>query len=147
MKPLICQACEQAISERIGRIREAIAHTQEAAQGDAKSSSGDKYETGLAMMHLEQEKNHTQLNEALELQRIIRQINPNGQHISIQTGSVAYTSAGIFFIAVSLGKLQVEGQTVFAISPASPMGQCLMGLKAGQQGSLQGRAIVVERVT
>ena len=56
-----------------------MVNAQEAANEEGKSSVGDKYETGRAMMQIERDKAAQQLDEALKLKNIIDQI-------SIETG-------------------------------------------------------------
>lgn len=49
------------LNNQIEAIQNQILSLSEDAQNDAKSSAGDKHETGLAMMHLEQEKLNAKL--------------------------------------------------------------------------------------
>ena len=44
------------LSEKINELRFMISDLAQDAQNDAKGSAGDKHETALSMMHLEQEK-------------------------------------------------------------------------------------------
>ncbi|MFN3640578.1 MAG: hypothetical protein ACK4UK_06640, partial [Flavobacterium sp.] len=63
------------LNDRIVSLREMIAGLTEDAKNDAKGSAGDKHETGLAMMHLEQEKLNHKLTEVLELQKVFSRID------------------------------------------------------------------------
>ncbi len=58
------------LKNQIETIQNQILALSEDAQNDAKSSAGDKHETGLAMMHLEQEKLNVKLMELLDMQQI-----------------------------------------------------------------------------
>ena len=64
---------------------------QRSANEEGKSSAGDKYETGRAMMQIERDKAANQLEEALKLKRILDQIQPEVQHERILIGSVVIT--------------------------------------------------------
>ncbi len=108
----------------------AIEDAQKASNDDTKSSAGDKYETGRAMMQQETDRNLTQLNEANKLKVSLNKISPNGVAGKAETGSVVITGSGNFYIAISAGVLTVNNEKYFAISPASPIGLKLMGLKA-----------------
>lgn len=62
-----------ALKCQIVDIQNQIAALAEDAQNDAKSSAGDKHETGLAMMHLEQEKLNSKLSQLLQLEHSAKQ--------------------------------------------------------------------------
>ena len=47
---------QNLLSEKINELRFMISDLTQDAQNDAKGSAGDKHETALSMMHLEQEK-------------------------------------------------------------------------------------------
>ena len=61
----------QLVQDKIDVYRDMIANLADDAQNDAKSSAGDKHETALSMMHLEQEKLVQKLRENLEMQAIL----------------------------------------------------------------------------
>jgi len=103
------------------------------ANNETKSSSGDKYETGRAMMQLEIEKNSVQLAESLKLKTALDQITLDDDPQVVKPGSLVVTDHGVFFIAISLGKINLQNKTFFVISPGSPLGLKLMRLKAGDQ--------------
>jgi transcription elongation GreA/GreB family factor len=135
------------VDERIAMLREAIATAQASANEETKSSSGDKYETGRAMMQLEMEKYNDQLAEVLRIKQALSQLvlaaPGNG---TVQNGSLVWTDQGNFFISVSAGQLSLDGKTVYAISAASPMGAVLLGRKAGDQFEFRGRKAVIHSI-
>ncbi|MBX2974264.1 MAG: hypothetical protein KF797_14300 [Flavobacteriales bacterium] len=61
-------------------------------------------------------------------------------------GSLVTTDQGVYFIAIGLGPVQVAGNTCYAISLASPIGQLLQGKAAGDAISFNGKRIVVQAV-
>ena len=118
------------VHERIAATQEAIYTAQLSANEETKSSAGDKYETGRAMAQLEIEKNTAQLAEALKLKQMLKQISSDRETITAQAGSIVITNHGTFYIAISAGQFVIDKKTYFAISPASPIGQKLIGLRA-----------------
>jgi transcription elongation GreA/GreB family factor len=120
--------CQSYLERRIRTAREAILAAQQAANDETKNSSGDKYETGRAMMQLEIEKDSVQLAEALKLKNALDRINPHLSPGKVQAGSMVTTNQAIFFLAVSVGKITLHGETYLCISPSSPIGVKLMGL-------------------
>jgi transcription elongation GreA/GreB family factor len=138
IKVSLYHLCQDYLAKRIANAQQAIAAAQEAANNETKSSSGDKYETGRAMMQLEIEKDSAQLSESLKLKYALDQIKLESAGATVQTGSLVSTDVATFFIAISVGKLVLDDKTYLAISPASPMGRKLMGLKVSDSLSLNG---------
>lgn len=143
LKEALLAHCRNEAQARVNRIAEVMRRAQETANEDTKSSAGDKYETGRAMMHLEQEKNQRQLTEAQRLMETLSQVSLHKEHEEVGFGSLVETNTGIFFISVSLGRISLEGQTYFAISSVSPMGKALSGKRAGEKASVNGREIQI----
>jgi hypothetical protein len=119
------------IMQRIATAQQAIQIAQSSANEETKSSAGDKYETGRAMMQLEIEKNTVQLSEAQKLKQILDQISPEKETTNIQLGSLVLTNQGNFYIAISAGELHIDGENYFAIAPTSPIGLKLKGQSKG----------------
>jgi len=105
-------------------------HAQQAANEESKSSAGDKYETGRAMMQIERDKAATQLEEALRLKAVLDQINPDVSNEKALLGSLVITSSKKIFISIGIGKFSLDGDDFLIVAPASPLGKALMGLKA-----------------
>ena len=66
MKQKIIQYYSNFIQTKIDSLRQMIADLTEDAKNDAKGSAGDKHETALSMMHLEQEKLNQKLKELMD---------------------------------------------------------------------------------
>jgi transcription elongation GreA/GreB family factor len=125
--------CLNYVEQRIETAQKAISIAQASANEETKSSAGDKYETGRAMAQLEIEKNSAQLADALKLKATLSQIKPNQHTATAQLGSIVITSQGNFYLSISAGQLNVNGTEYFAISPVSPIGTRLMGIKKNEQ--------------
>lgn len=107
----------------------ALKEVTEAGNNETKSTAGDKHETGRAMMQLEQEKLGKQLQEAEGQLAEFEKIDFARLHQTIALGSLIETTRGFFFITLSIGKMDVDGTIIFAISPQSPLGALLIGKK------------------
>ncbi|MDN5214278.1 3-oxoacyl-ACP synthase [Fulvivirgaceae bacterium BMA12] len=146
LKHRLHEACLATVEEKIHASRSAMEVVQKAANQESKSSVGDKYETGRAMMQLELEKMAFQLEEAIKLKKQLHQIKLQELCHQAELGSVIITSIGNFFIAVSLGKIAIEDTVYFTISLASPIGQALYQHQAGDEITFNGRQITIEQV-
>ena len=121
----------QIIQDKIDVFQDMIAGLAEDSKNDAKGSAGDKHETALSMMHIEQEKLTNKLKEALDQKAILDKIDSTSVHKKVALGSLVVTSKLIVYISTALPKIAIEGQNVFGISPQSPLGMQLMGNEVG----------------
>ncbi len=110
-------------------MQKSIADVQFSANQETKSSAGDKYETGRAMAQLEIQKLTKQLADKENMLRILSMIDPGKVSKKVELGCLVQTDSACYFISVSLGKVALDGTEWFCISPASPIGLRLMGLK------------------
>lgn len=127
LKHQLLDACREFVEKRIVTATTAMNDAQRSANEEGKSSAGDKYETGRAMMQIERDKAANQLDEALKLKRAIDQIRPEIQHERILPGSVVFTDLFKVFIAIGAGKINIEGEDFLVVGPQSPLGKELMG--------------------
>ena len=146
IKQALYDECIAYVNRRIDTIQDAIMSAREAADEETKNSTGDKYETGRAMMQIEIENNVVQLKEAQRLSDEIRMIRPGRHTDDAQPGSLVVTNNGTFYLAIGAGKITLEDKDYFAVALTSPVGQQLMGRKSGESFELNGRKFVIEQV-
>jgi transcription elongation GreA/GreB family factor len=131
LKQQLHQSCSHVLASRILAVEQAMHAVQNDAASETKSSAGDKYETGRAMLHLEMEKLSAQHDEFMKSKNALDKIDIQKSSDVVQHGSVILTDNHHYFLAISLGQLEVAGKTFFCISQASPLGQVLLGKKKG----------------
>lgn len=146
VKKQLLEWCQQYVEDRIATSQRAIAAAQQSANEDTKSSMGDKYETGRAMAQLEIEKNTAQLHESLRLKQVLARLEGGGEGAAARLGSLVRTNRGNYFLSISVGKVSIEGEDYFAISPQSPIGNKLMGLSKGAQMDFNGQLFNIVEV-
>ena len=145
-KTALYKHCQSLVQQKLDEAEAAMRAAQAAANEETKSSAGDKYETGRAMMHLEKEKLASQHAEALKLKKVLDQINPDRRTEKVALGSLVQTNIGWFFIAVGLGQVKVEGQTYFLISPAAPIGRLLWKKSVDESFTFNGKEVVIKGI-
>lgn len=133
IKGLLHSQCLQYIDKCIDNVQLAMNEAMQSGNTETKSSAGDKHETGRALLQLEQEKNTKQLLEMLQQKEKLLKIDPAITSEVTATGSAVLTTKGNFYISIAAGKLEIEGESYFAISPSSPIAMRLLGLKAGDE--------------
>ena len=132
-KTELIAACEQLLDQRLQRIDAAMSLSREAAEGETKSSAGDKFETTRAMMHAELERLSAQRNDVLLLKKGLYTAAQAVVGSMIGLGSVVKTNVATYFLAAAIGKITLGQQEVFVLSTASPLGQLLLGKSAGEE--------------
>lgn len=133
------QRCQEMVAEDLEVARAAVADAQDAANGEEKSSAGDKYETGRAMMQRERDQALERLAPILEMVKTLSQLKPNRPQDKAELGSLVQTQDKFFFLSVPLGKVKLGDRVFWAISPVSPVGSLLLDRRKGDRFSFNGR--------
>jgi transcription elongation GreA/GreB family factor len=105
------------------------------AQNDAKGSAGDKHETALSMMQLEQEKLSNKVKEYLELKSTFDSIAFDKKSAKIGIGSLVKLNDFYVLLCISLPKTEIDGSSVWAISLQAPLAQNLLNKQKSDQFS------------
>ncbi len=142
----ILKRLHQIVSSRIEEATQEIESINRSKANETKSSAGDKYETGMAMLQQEEQKANVQLAKARELEMALSRIDSKEVHSEIQLGSLVDTSNGIYFISIGLGKLEIEKSDVFVLSITSPLGMQMKGMKVGDQIDFRGQKLSILRL-
>ncbi len=104
---------------------------QESAANETKSTAGDKHDTSKSMMQLEQEKLGQQLELLLRQRKILESIDATRRSQVVEFGSIVYTKAGNFFIAISAREVSIDSESFVPVSLQSPLAMALAKHKAG----------------
>ena len=129
---------KQQVEDKLDAFHDMIAALTEGAQNDAKGSAGDKHETALSMMHLEQEKLNHKVAEFLEQQAVLDKINPDTVNTRVVLGSLVTANGHHLFVSTALPKITVDGVTILALSAQSPLGAAMMGKEVGDSFEVNG---------
>ena len=132
------------LGERIQELEDQIATIQESKHNETKSSAGDKYETGRAMMQMEEDKVNAQLEQTQQMLLQLERIDPIRETSTIGLGSIVTTTARTYFLGIALGKISLQGTDYFCLSPSSPIGRELWNNQLGADITFNGK---IERIT
>lgn len=134
------------VQDRIDVFRDMISNLTEDSKNDAKGSAGDKHETALSMMHIEQEKLTNKLKEAIAQKAVLDKIDSSKTTENIITGSLVKANGIYLYVSLALPKITIDGVNVIALSPQSPLGNHLMGNKAGFQFEINKTNYIIEEI-
>ncbi len=146
LKQKIHQQYSQLLQDKIDVFKDMIAALTEDAKNDAKGSAGDKHETALSMMHIEQEKLNRKLKEYMDQKGIVDKIDSMQNSTKISLGSLVQTNGMLLYVSTALPKITIEEKTILAVSPQSPLGSQLLGKEVGYSFEIQGTKYVIETI-
>jgi len=146
LKGLVYHKILEELDRKIEVIRASITSAKDSRNNDTKSSAGDKYETGREMMQIEIEKNEVLLSQTAKQRKELARIDITEEFNKVAFGSLVVTDKGTYFISIGIGKIQIDDQTCYAISLASPIGGLLKDKAVGDEVQFQGRAFSIKAI-
>ena len=120
------------IAEKIEKLKNFIEFTLEASRDIKKTP---KYDSMREEMQEEIYQMQRQLGALNDLKRNMAKVL-NTSTERVQLGSLVITNKARFYISVSLGEFFFEGDRFYAISSESPMAKKMMGMKSGDEFTL-----------
>ncbi len=132
------------LNQKIQELQYVLNDLKETGANETKSTAGDKHETALAMIQIEQANKRAQLNELFTQKAVLDKIDPSLISSQVINGSLVKTNRGSFFISTSLGKATVDKMEITAISPQSPLGCKLLGLSIGNTIEVNKNHFIIE---
>ncbi len=145
-KQQVYQQFQLLVTEKITLKQQTLADLRNSAANETKSTAGDKHETALAMLQIEQANTGRQLDEILLQKNALDKIDPLNAAEQVALGSLVQTSNGYLFVSAALGKLVVNDLPIIALSPQSPLGSKLLGLQKKDEIEVNGRVYTIEEI-
>ncbi len=136
----------QVANGKVLALQKILADLKESGTNETKSTAGDKHETALAMLQIEQANIRGQLKEAQEQKATLEKAGLALSATIIVQGSLVKTNHGYLFLSTALGKAVIDGVTVIALSQQSPLGKQLMGLAEGGTVVINSKQYVIESI-
>ena len=131
------------MDDRIGSVRNELESIQESRNSETKSSAGDKYETGRAMLQIEENNYSKQLHQLLLLKNQLEALDLTKSTRVAGAGSLVITNHGSYFISIGLGEITVESITCYCVSAISPVGQKLINKQPGYHFEFNGKKMEI----
>lgn len=122
----------ETISGKVKKLDFYLNFTLEASREIKKTSKYDsmREEIQEEIYHLDQQM-ATLKNMQKQMLKVLNSTSEN-----IKLGSLVITNKARFYISVSLGEFFFEGDRFYAISSESPMAKKIMGMKSGDEFTL-----------
>ena len=142
------QVFEALESHLMAAVKEGDWHLsslQEALASEAKSTAGDKHETGRAMIHQEMR----QVNETLQrsqsaLRELTRMKKSSESPSRVVSGVLVETTGPWVLMGLPLGKLDFEGTIVLGVSSEAPLAKAWLGAEPGDEVHMGPRTFFIK---
>lgn len=136
--------CLKVITDKVVLLQKTLTDLKESAANETKSTAGDKHETALAMLQIEQANIGVQLTEAMLQKQQLEKIGSEKKAVKITKGSLVKTNRAYFFVSIAVGRMNLNDRSIIALSPLSPLGKKLVEANTGDEIEVNGLKYVIE---
>jgi len=146
LKNRVIAELKNQLKLRLETYSQAIKDVQDSAQNETKSSAGDKYETARSMGQMELGMHQSQYHKVkLDLVNL-EQIEKLDMKNYVSDGCLIRTDKGYYLIAISFGKLIVDGFEVFVLSANTPFAKNILMKKVGEDFEFNNIVYTIETI-
>lgn len=145
-KKQLLELCKEQVFRRYSKIKQTITDIEESLMEESKNTSGDKHETGRAMLQIDRENAGKQLMEVEKLMAILPRIDIQTKSDYVRLGSLVYTDKHTYFISISIGIVKLDTSEFLCVAINSPIGAQLIGKKAGDTFTFNNQNYSIESI-
>lgn len=135
------------LEEKLIHLSNAIEASVQSRDNETKSSMGDKYETGRAMVQSEIDKLANNKIACKNLLQELKNLNPEIVSNIINNGSLVETNQELFYFSIPYGKVKIGEKEIFVISLFSPIGIIFKSKKTGDTINFKGKTYAITSVS
>ena len=142
LKNRLLQECHQVQKKVVDSAKSAMDEVQQALNEygpnkDRYDSFRDQLISKRDMFSLQYQKAHSEYT-------VLQKVNSKNINKVVEFGAVIITDACWFFISISAGKIIIDQQTYYAISPMVPLYKAMEGMKKGDTFEFNGKKQVIQ---
>lgn len=144
LKKKIIETCIQTLENSVQTVRDSIDELiQTASDYEGDHDLFDPFK-GEMMKKKDMQVKH--LENYLDNIKLIKKADPNRISEKVEFGSVVITDKQKMFIAVALGKIEVNNEFYFAISTQVPVFKAMQDLKVGESFTINNNQFTIKDV-
>jgi len=144
MKEKLLQKCLEQQQEVIRRIEQEINEAQK--QANDYGQPKDRYDAFRTKLMRQIELYAKQLDKANMVIDTLHKIPIDRDIDSVEFGAIVITNRQNLFISTGLGKVTLDGEEFYAVSPQVPIFQALKGKRKGDKADFNGMSFLVKEV-
>ena len=137
LKKELLFACVKLVDERAESLRQVMQDAQQSANDYGQPK--DRYDSYRTQLLRKRDMFGQQLQKILQQKNILEKVDPKRRSDTASFGSLVMTDKQNIFISVGLGKVDLNGQSFFVISPAVPYFKAAEGKKKGDIFEFRGQ--------
>jgi len=136
--------CQKVQKKTLDSSKAAMDETQIALNDYGPNK--DRYDSFRDQLISRRDMFSLQYSKAVTEYSVMDKLNPKLINKIAEFGSVIVTDSCRFYISVSAGKIEVDGQLYYAISPAVPLFKVMEGKKKGDTFEFNGKKQVIKEL-
>ena len=134
MKYKVFDALESHLQAAVSEVESHLSSLQDALTSEAKSTAGDKHETGRAMIHQEMRRvNDTLQRSQYALDELTRLRQVSIAPVRVAAGVLVETTGPWVLVGLPFGKLSLDEDLVLGVSVEAPLAQAWHGAQVGDE--------------
>jgi len=143
-KKNLLNICIGQQQEVIRQLQEEISEAQK--QANDYGQPKDRYDAFRTKLMRQIELYAKQLDKAKMVIDTLHKIPIERDISSVEFGAIVITNNQNLFVSAGLGKIELEGETFYAISPQVPIFQALKGKCKGEELNFNGMKFIIQEV-
>jgi hypothetical protein len=137
VKKKLLDHCRAQLLENIQNLQEVMEEAQQSANDYGPPK--DRYDAFRSQLLRKRDMFAQQLLKSKEQLTILDKINMDKPNEKVELGAVIITEYQKLFVSIGQGKIKLEGEDWYAISPGVPIYKAMEGKRAGEEFTFNGR--------
>ena len=139
--------CLRLQSKNVEQLKAAMLEAQASANDNEDDTEEKLFNSYREEMQNKRDLFARQLDQALDDMALLQKVSATSASKEVSLGAVVETSAGQkLFISISLGKVEVDGESFFALSPSAPLFKAMAGKKKGDTYEFRDQKVAIKEV-
>ncbi|MFT7052203.1 MAG: transcription elongation GreA/GreB family factor [Psychroserpens sp.] len=130
IKSQLLEVCFTHVNKRIANYKNELETIKDSIENNDKGD--EENDSGNGKLFNDLEKNAQYLSDASKMLDTLKTINSKAIHQNAVLGSLITTDISKFYLAVSIGKIEIDNENYFIISKSSPIGELLLNKTVGE---------------
>jgi len=144
LKEKLLAKCIEVKQESESQLMAAIAEAQQSANDYGQPK--DRYDSFRAQLMRKRDMMAHQLSVLEEELRILLQMRTGHIFDHVELGALVQLNTQTIFIMTGIGKLVMDNETFYVVSPTVPIVEAMKGLKAGDSFNFRGTTMQILKI-
>ena len=144
IKEKLISRCRETQQKCVDSAKSAMNEAQQAL--NEYGPNKDRYDSFRDQLIGRRDMFAAQYQKALTDMNVLERIDPTNLKDSVEFGAIVISDTSKFIIAISAGKIELDGAIYYAISPAVPLYKAMDGLKSGESFEFNGRKQTIQEL-